>query len=71
MRRNFIYRKTHFISSTFELLLPVAFLGIVVALKNAADIEDDDMVSEYKSVGFYEEIASKSIDVSRLFLLAS
>lgn len=42
-----------------------------MALKNAADIEDDDMVSEYKSVGFYEEIASKSIDVSRLFLLAS
>ena len=38
-------------------MLPVAFLGIVVALKNAADIEDDDIVSSVRSVGFYEELA--------------
>lgn len=57
MRRNLVYRKRHFVSTAFELLLPVAFLGIILALKNAADIEDDDIVSAVRSVGFYEQLA--------------
>lgn len=59
MRRNLIYRKTHYIASASEWLLPIAFLGIVVSLKNAADIGNDDIVSTVKSAGFYESIASK------------
>ena len=38
-------------------MLPVAFLGIVVALKNVADIEDDDIVSSARSMGFYEDLS--------------
>lgn len=56
MRRNLIYRKRHFVAAGFELVLPVAFLGIVVGLKNASDIEDDDFYSEIKSTGFYENM---------------
>jgi hypothetical protein len=44
---------------TFEFLLPIAFLGIVVALINAADIEDDDIYSSVRSSGFHEGMASK------------
>lgn len=54
---------------TFELLLPVAFLGIVLALKNAAAIEDDDIVSEVKSVGFYESIGNFVALIMNLGLL--
>ena len=56
---------------SFELLLPVGFLGIVVALKNAADIEDDDFYSEVKSMGFYENMGMFVALLMTLGLLVS
>ena len=52
---------TFFHNKAFEFLLPIAFLGIVVALKNTAGIEDDDFYAEVRSSGFYESMASKFI----------
>ena len=39
-RRNVIYRKRRWVSSLFEFLLPVAFVGILVGIKRAVETTD-------------------------------
>jgi len=39
-RRNLIYRKRRWISSLFEFILPVAFVGILVGIKSAVENTD-------------------------------
>lgn len=59
-----------FDKKAFEILLPIAFLGIVFALKNVADIEDDDFYSEVRSIGFFENMASKLPSSTRSEILS-
>jgi hypothetical protein len=43
MRRNFLYRKRHWVSTLLEMALPIAFVGILIAIKNSLG---DDTESE-------------------------
>lgn len=43
MRRNALYRKRHFLSTLLEIMLPIAFTGILIAIKNSLG---DDIESE-------------------------
>lgn len=51
MRRNALYRRRHWLSTLLELALPIAFVGILVAIKNSLgdDTETETIKPTYPS----------------------
>lgn len=48
MRRNFLYRRRHWLSTLLEFVLPIAFVGILIAIKNAlGDTEAVTIEADY------------------------